>query len=147
MCFHTFKNSCTMCGEYFTCRLIISNHVKWCHGKTIVLCVEYASPTGTIWLTMCRFMKKQLYQVWEFFYPQVQTVQPGWNLTLVDFSFKARQSLQAFTGPSNFRSCIFNVDFDGLQDLVSMLSSCEDIELCLDKCLTLGCFLCLTPDN
>ena len=69
------------------------------------------------------------------------------NKTLLDVSFLAWQPIPAFTGPSNFRSCIFNVDFDSLQNLVKMLSSCEDNESCLDKCLTLGCFLCLSSDN
>ena len=69
------------------------------------------------------------------------------NLTLVDVSFKARQPIPAFTGSRNFRSCIFNVDFNGLQDLVSMLSRCGDDDLILDKCLTSGCFLCLPSDN
>ena len=77
MCIHTFKNIYTMCGEYFTCRHIIINHVKLHHGKTIVLCVEYASPTGTIWLTMCRFMKNNCIRCGKFF-----TCRPGskyWN--------------------------------------------------------------------
>ena len=64
------------------------------------------------------------------------------DIKVVDINFKARQPIPAFTGPRNFSSCIFNIDFDGLQDLKSKLSICED-SFELVNCLTKGCYLCL----
>ena len=68
------------------------------------------------------------------------------NVTKVDVNFKAHQPILAFTGPHNFRSYIFNIDFDGLQDLKTKLSSCED-KFELDNCLMEGCYLCYNPGD
>ena len=68
------------------------------------------------------------------------------NVTKVDVKFEARQPIPAFSGSRHYCSYIFNINFDGLQDLKSKLSSCED-KYELDNCLMEGCYMCCNPGD
>ena len=63
------------------------------------------------------------------------------NVTQVDVDFKAFSPIPAFEVSGIFPSYVFDIVFDGVQNLHTKLTSCV-VKTELESCLTKGCYLC-----